>query len=42
MARLSSFIYEITLPAECMASIALIADAITNRQLWALKCKLYL
>lgn len=42
MARLSSFIYEITLPSECMASIALIADAIANRQLWALKCKLYL
>jgi len=41
MARLSSFIYEISLPHDCLASVALIADAISNRQLWALKCKSY-
>ena len=38
MARVSTIIYEISLPPECMASIAVIGEAFANRQLWAMKC----
>lgn len=39
MVRFSTIIYEISLPTECMASLAVIFDSIMNRNVWAMKCK---